>query len=238
MKAALHQSCRRIAGFQESSFIDWEGKICAVIFLSGCSWECPACHNHELCVVQKNIEEDFVLSRLTDKKGWIDGVVLLGGEPLLDDDVFVLAEQLKKHGFSIKLDTNGFSPVRLKYMIENNLVDYIAMDIKSKLTPHEYDRAAGSTGVLDSVWNSLNILMSSGCDFELRTTVVPTLVALQDLVFNASFFPEGTSYVLQQFSSSNARDENLRTVAPYKEEELMEIILEIREKGVRSWLRS
>jgi pyruvate formate lyase activating enzyme len=238
MKTALSQSCRRIAGFQESSFIDWEGKISAVIFLSGCSWKCPACHNHELCVLQKSIEEEFVISRLADKKGWIDGVVLLGGEPLFSDDVFNLAERLKKQGFSIKLDTNGFSPERLKYMIDNELVDYVAMDIKSKLTPSDYDKAAGSSGVLDAVWNSLNILMSCGCDFELRTTVVPTLVSLQDLLFNASFFPEGTSYVLQQFSSTNARDEKLRTVAPYKEEELMDIIMEIRGKGVRSWLRN
>lgn len=227
----------RIAGLQKISMIDWEGKLVTVIFLSGCNWNCPFCHNFDLCKNQNNIAEEEVLSYLDQKKNWIDGVVICGGEPLLNNDVFDFVKKIKSAGFSIKLDTNGSFPERLRVLIEEDLIDYVAMDIKTGLKDERYSSATKTANCLDKVRTSMEILINSRKEYEFRTTMVPGIVNEEDIIFNLNYIPAGSKYILQQFSNENTQDEKLRDVSPYNEEELKKIVVKIKEKGVNAWLR-
>jgi pyruvate formate lyase activating enzyme len=227
----------RIAGLQKISMIDWEGKMATVVFLSGCNWKCPFCHNFDLCKNQNNMAEEEVLTYLEKKKNWIDGVVLCGGEPLLNNDIFDFVKKIKDTGFSIKLDTNGSFPERLSSLIKEDLVDYVAMDIKTGLRDERYTLATKTTDSLDKVRKSMEVLINSGKEYEFRTTMVPGIVNEEDIVFNLNYIPAGKKYILQQFSNENTQDEKLREVSPYNEDELNKIIGVMKDKGVNAWLR-
>ncbi|MFH1416182.1 MAG: anaerobic ribonucleoside-triphosphate reductase activating protein [Elusimicrobiota bacterium] len=227
----------RIAGFNRISMIDWENRMSSVIFLSGCNWRCPYCHNRELCSVSGDIRQNEILEYLEEKSGWIDGVVLCGGEPLFSDDIIALAEEIKRLGYDVKLDTNGSYPARLKEMIDTGIIDYVAMDIKSKLTEDRYRKAVALPGQVDNVIRSMNILADSGKEFEFRTTMVPEIVSPDDIIYNVSFMRAGTKYAIQQYSNTNVCDEYFRNVRPYPEEILEKTVELINKKGVNACLR-
>ncbi len=212
----------QIKGFIETSLIDWDGKIVSVVFLPGCNFRCPFCHNH-LLVEHPEQVADVPWSRveafLRAKRGWIDGVVVTGGEPTIHKDLPGFLAKFKGMGLPVKLDTNGGNPGMLKRILDEGLVDYIAMDLKAAMG-EAYAKACGLPFDQGDLRASINIIMSSGRDYEFRTTIVPGIHGLESIRSMAGEIRGAKKWVLQQFVSANAGDEGLRQVAPYDNEQL------------------
>ena len=172
-----------ISGLQKMTLLDFPGKVACTVFLNGCNYRCPFCHNAEL--LDGNMEplmsgEEF-LSFLKKRQGLLDGVCISGGEPTLAAGLKELITRIKAMGFAVKLDTNGSRPAVLKELVEAGLVDYVAMDIKN--CPARYAETCGLQKVdLAAIEESVRFLMRGKVDFEFRTTVVRELHTPQDLV--------------------------------------------------------
>jgi pyruvate formate lyase activating enzyme len=167
-----------VKGFLETSFVDWPGKLCAILFLGGCNFRCPYCHNHPLVLAPEGLETipfATVMTRLTAREKWLDGICISGGEPALQPDLPALLAFLKKRGWAIKLDTNGSRPEVLENLIGAGLLDMVAMDVKAPLVQDMYDRCAGCAVDLGKIEKSIAILQRSGIVHEFRMTIVPAL---------------------------------------------------------------
>jgi pyruvate formate lyase activating enzyme len=189
----------RIAGLERSSFVDYPGKLAAVIFTPGCNLDCFYCHNRHLLspgetdVVYK--PED-VLRFLRSRVGLLEGVVISGGEPTLQKDLEPFLTDIHAMGFAVKLDTNGTQPWVVQPLIEKHLLDFVAMDVKAPR--NRYDEIAGRAVDIHAVEESVRLLMHSGVDYEFRTTFAPQLTAL-DIVTIAAWIYGARRYVLQQY---------------------------------------
>lgn len=217
-----------IGGLQKSTLIDFPGKIACTVFTVGCNFRCPFCHNPEL-VDRDNFklngiidEEDF-FSFLSARKGVLDGVCVTGGEPMLHVDLPDFLKRIKNLGFLTKLDTNGTNPQMLEKLIDEKLVDYIAMDIKTKLKTQNsklktYEEVVGAKVNLEDIKKSIKIIMESGLDYEFRTTVVPGLHTEEDIIEIAKEIRGAKKYYLQQFRpGEKILSEEFRTKKPYPE---------------------
>lgn len=164
-----------VAGLQKMTLLDYPGKVACTVFLSGCNFRCPFCHNGELLDGGEEIMDEAALAAfLESRKGLLDAVCVTGGEPTLAPDIESLFEMIKKAGFLAKLDTNGSRPDVLERLINAGLVDYVAMDIKN--SPQLYDATAGVKGMkLDGIEKSIRLLAKGSVDYEFRTTVVAEL---------------------------------------------------------------
>jgi pyruvate formate lyase activating enzyme len=218
-----------IKGFIETSFSDWPGKVVAVLFLPCCNFRCHYCHNHELVLLPEkypNFPLEEVLKSLRQRNGWIDGVCLTGGEPTLHPWLSSLILDLRSAGgmalpggsLGIKLDTNGTRPEVLQKLIDADLLDYVAMDLKGPLQVNRYAAIAGIS--LDAAWlariqESIQILLKGKVDYEFRTTLVPTLIEEEEVYTLARQVGGARRYTLQNFDPRNAMDEDLRNVAPF-----------------------
>lgn len=179
----------RIGGFAKQSFIDWTGRVAAVLFTKGCNFRCGYCHNPslvlpELCNMEADLPVKEVLDFLEHRKNWLDGVVITGGEPTIHKDLAQLIKPIKQMGYPVKLDTNGTHPQMLQSLINENLVDSIAMDIKHLLYEDLYSQVAGSRVNLENIIGSIELIKNSGIDCQFRTTVLPeihTIEVLQSL---------------------------------------------------------
>ncbi|MDA3881823.1 MAG: anaerobic ribonucleoside-triphosphate reductase activating protein [Bacteroidales bacterium] len=194
-----------IGGLQKQSFIDWEGKTTAVIFTRGCNFRCGFCHNPSLVLPKlynraENISPEDVLDFVSTRKNWLDGVVITGGEPTLHADLPDFIASLKEIGLSVKLDTNGSNPSMLQSLITAQLIDYVAMDIKTKFEPDAYAAITACTDsqLVDHIVQSLCILRNSGIDYMLRTTIVPGFHTNEDIRMLQKQFV-GERYVLQEY---------------------------------------
>jgi len=206
-----------IKGFLESSFLDWPGQIASVIFLAGCNFRCPFCHNYGLVLNPEkfpSIEWDDVKARLNKFKGWIDGVVITGGEPTINRGLAGLIREIRASSFKVKLDTNGSRPEVLADLLDQGLLDHVAMDVKAPLNEMAYARAAGRTGFLNKVKESLALLRSSGIPYTLRTTVVPNLHTEDDILLLAKQLAGVKDWKLQYFNPENALDCSFRSLEP------------------------
>lgn len=195
----------KIGGFEKQSFIDWEGRMAAVIFTKGCNFRCGYCHNPELVypeLMQQNndISEDYIFDFLLSRQNWLDGVVITGGEPTLQRDLQDFIKRIKKTGYAIKLDTNGSNPMVLKTLIENKLIDYVAMDIKTCLELKKYQEicAIEDPFLLSKIEESIEILRKSSIDYQLRTTVVPQFHT-KEIVDNLQKYFFYCNYKIQEF---------------------------------------
>ena len=162
-----------IHGLQKMTLLDYPGKVACTVFLSGCDFRCPFCHNGELVTgtCPPETDDQGLLAFLNRRKGLLDGVCVTGGEPLLRPDLPRLLGEIKELGFQVKVDTNGTHPDRLRRLVEEGLVDYVAMDVKN--SPERYGETAGVYGLeLASVRDSVSYLLSGAVDYEFRTTVV------------------------------------------------------------------
>ncbi len=174
----------KIAGLVRTTLIDYPDKIASIIFLSGCNFRCGFCHNSELVT---NIETDSfldfydVLAALEKRKNLVNSIVISGGEPTLNKNLIPIMTELKKRGYSLKLDTNGTNPEVISELISNKLVDYIAMDIKTSLNPEKYNFACGTSVDLNAIKESIALLMDSSVEYEFRTTMHPKLVDEKDI---------------------------------------------------------
>jgi pyruvate formate lyase activating enzyme len=169
----------QINGFEGVSLVDYPGKVCAIVFTSPCNFKCPFCHNPLLIPVNKDVKNvDDILNDLSDRSDFIEGVTITGGEPTLQPDLAEFAAALKSLKLLVKLDTNGYRPQSIKELLDKKLVDYIAMDIKTSF--EKYPAACGTKVDISKIKESIAVIMSSGIDYEFRTTVVPGLVDRED----------------------------------------------------------
>jgi len=160
-----------IGAWKKESFIDYPGKLACIIFVSGCNYRCPACHAKYLLEKGKNIDEKDFFDYLDSRKGWIEGIVLCGGEPTLQPDLANFARKIKEKGLAVKLDTNGNNPGVLFELKKENLIDYVAMDVKGP--SYLYPIITGKDYVnLKNIEKSI-IITSQFPDYEFRTTIAP-----------------------------------------------------------------
>lgn len=166
----------RIGGFQKFSLIDYPGLISAIVFTRSCNFRCPYCHNPELVLpVQfgKTIDPEYIFAFLKGRAGKLDGVTITGGEPTLQPELPGFLRKLKSLPFKVKLDTNGSRPGVLQNALAENLLDFIAMDIKAPL--NSYSTIAGVEVNTEALAKSINLILDSGLDYQFRTTIVPGL---------------------------------------------------------------
>lgn len=193
-----------LCGLQKLAMVDFPGKIAATVFTGGCNLRCPFCHN---ALLVTRLDETFsipteeVLSFLRSRKGLLDGVVLTGGEPLLQPDAADFLQAVRDMGFAVKLDTNGCYPQALSHMLDQGLVDYIAMDIKN--TPEKYGQTVGVPDLdLSPILESIDLIRSSSVEYEFRTTLVRELHTPADVLAIGNWLRGAPHYALQQFVDS------------------------------------
>ncbi len=192
----------QIGGVQKLSLGDYPGKTSVVIFTIGCNMRCSFCHNPELVLPERFVDvipTDEVLDFLASRVGKIDGVVISGGEPTLHRGLTDFIKKVKKMGFLVKLDTNGTTPDVLQEFLDNNLVDYVAMDIKT--APDRYIEVTNRAIDGDVIRRSIKMIKSSGVDHEFRTTIVKSLVKPGDFDEIGQLVKGSPRYALQKFRS-------------------------------------
>jgi len=213
-----------IKGFQESTLIDWSDRVASIIFLGGCNFRCGFCHS-------KALVEDFdrietipfykIAGFLKEKKGWIDGVVVTGGEPFVHKESLIeLITAIRNLDFQVKLDTNGTNPELLKEVIDNHIVDYIAMDIKAPLCEKDYRNAVKCNVGIERIVLSKDVVLNSDCDYEFRTTIVPGIIDKENIISIARSIKNAKRYCLQQFVPRDTLDPAFIFLKPYKIEEI------------------
>ena len=165
-----------ISGLQKMTLLDFPGKVACTVFLHGCNYRCPFCHNSELLggVAEEFMTEDAFFNFLKSRQGLLEGVAVSGGEPTLYKNLPVFLEKIKALGFAVKLDTNGSCPAVLKEVVEKGLVDYVAVDAKN--SPDCYPETVGVEHLdMAALEESLRFLLTDAVDYELRTTLVEPL---------------------------------------------------------------
>jgi pyruvate formate lyase activating enzyme len=220
-----------IKGFLETSFVDWPGKICSVIFLPHCNFRCPYCHNHALIFNPEqyvSIPIEDILNRLSTLRDWIDGICVTGGEPTLQPRLSLLIREIKRHGFLVKLDTNGSNPEMLEQLIDAGEIDFVSMDVKAPLDPFSYRCAVGGTVDIDLILSSIELLKRGRVEYEFRMTVVPGVHKEDDILLLGRQLRVGRRLILQNFNPENPLDPLLKNVLPYDPEMLKRIEREIQ----------
>lgn len=211
----------RIKGFQGVTLLDYPDKVASTIFLGGCNFKCPSCHNPELIDINElpDIDEEVVFSDIGKRKNFIEGICITGGEPLLFDEVIKFIEDIKSRtDKKVKIDTNGYNPALLKKIIDLKIVDYIAMDIKTSLK--KYYIAAG-VGIKDEIIKeSIELLLSGNIEYEFRNTCVPELVTFDDIREIGVLISGAKKMSIQQFKNTKTFSDEFLKVRPYKPEEL------------------
>ncbi len=189
-------------GFQKLTLLDFPGKVACLLFTGGCNFRCPFCHNAGLVthLGEKTYSEEEILSYLEKRKGILDGVCVTGGEPLLQSGLSAFLKKVKALGYAVKLDTNGSFPDRLKALVSDGLVDYVAMDIKN--APEKYALTVGTEADLAAVKESVSFLLSGAVDYEFRTTLVAELHTAADMEAIGEWIKGAKRYFLQTFRDS------------------------------------
>ncbi|MFA5840411.1 MAG: anaerobic ribonucleoside-triphosphate reductase activating protein [Candidatus Margulisiibacteriota bacterium] len=213
-----------IKGFHETSFLDWDGKIVSVVYLPLCNLRCPFCHNSGLVEAPQSystIPKEKIFAFLDDHLDFIDGVCITGGEPTLHKDkgLFEFAREIKNRGLLVKIDSNGTDPDCLQKLIDENLIDYVAMDIKGPIN-ERYSNICRTKVDIEKIKKSIGLIMSRKIHYEFRTTVVPTLLSFEDVVGVARSIAGAEKYALQQFKAENCWEPEMLKIKPYSKEEL------------------
>ena len=216
----------KISGFIKNSFIDYPGKIASVIFTQGCNMRCKFCHNHELIPTQATegtFPEEEVLAYLKKARGFVDALVITGGEATLQTDLHEFIQKVKSLGLLVKLDTNGTRPDLLKKLLDEDLLDYVAMDVKTKLNLQAYQELVGeqfSGKQLHKVKESIDILKKSQVKVEFRTTLIKEIHQKEDILSIGEKLCTNHLYTLQPFYSNEVLDESFKSFTSYREEEM------------------
>jgi pyruvate formate lyase activating enzyme len=188
-------------GLQKNSLIDYPEKVSCVLFLSGCNFDCPYCHNPDLAKGKSTtpfpLDEAWICDFLERRRSFLDGVVISGGEPTLHEELPSLCEKIKQMGYPIKLDTNGSRPKVIEWLVDGGLVDYIAMDIKTD--PFQYAHFIKKNCNPDHILTSIRVIMDSSLDYEFRTTCVKPIVDEKGIENIAMLIDGADFYVLQRF---------------------------------------
>jgi pyruvate formate lyase activating enzyme len=224
-----------IGGLQKVTLVDYPGKLACTVFITGCNFRCPFCYSKELVLPERikdhpQILEESFFDFLKERKGFLEGCVLCGGEPTVcGDELVEFARKIKDLGFFVKLDTNGTNPEVIKKMIEEKVVDYIAMDIKAPLEKEKYNLASGSQIDLEKIKESISLIKNSNIDYEFRTTVVPGIHSREDIIQMANDIAPAKKYFLQNFrGEKGVIDSRLDNALPFEDKILKEIGEEIK----------
>jgi len=213
-----------IKGLIENTLIDWEGKIASIIFLPGCNFRCPFCHAGPL-VTAPNALETIPFSSFKEflerQRGWIDGIVISGGEPTLHKSLPELCAAFREMNLGVKLDTNGSRPEVLSMLLERGLIDSVAMDMKAPLG-EKYLTATGGKCDIEAVKESIALLIDSDIDYEFRMTVCPAFLDREDVIQAARDLRGAKRFVLQQFKPDFCLNESFRSIEPYPRVRLKE----------------
>ncbi len=219
-----------IGGFQKFSLIDYPGEISAIVFGSGCNFRCPYCHNPELVnMTSPVIPEEKILSFLKQRTGKLTAVSITGGEPTIQKDLPKFIAEIKKIGFLVKLDTNGGNPDMLEKLIEDRLIDYAAVDIKTPLNRYN-ELVGGDCSML--VEKSIKIIISSAVNYEFRTTVVKSLLSEDDILKIGKTISGAAIWYLQRFVPTKTLDPLFINENSYQESELKRIAVELEKNYV------
>lgn len=226
----------KIGGLMKMTLLDYPGRIACTVFLEGCNFRCPFCHNSQIvdCSSSDSISEEEFFAFLRKRKGLLDGVCVSGGEPLLTDEIFGFLEKIRELGYEIKLDTNGSYPKRLKNIVEKKLCDYVAMDIKN--SPEKYELTAGNCQVsFDTVKESIEYLKISGIPHEFRTTVVKDFHKPDDVAEIAGIIGENERYFIQPFRDGETVIE--RGLSEFGNDEIKELLAAARKFAPKTEVR-
>ncbi len=213
-----------LKGLQKLTLLDFPGRIAATVFTGGCNFRCPFCHNASLVLPEKfgeTLPEEEFFSFLNKRRGILEGVCITGGEPTLQGDLPEFIKKIKDLGFLVKLDTNGTNPEMLEKLIDDGLIDYAAMDIKS--SGEGYPRAIGIKDCnLEKIEKSIEILRKCKLDFEFRTTVVKGLHKKEDFEKIGKWLKGNEKYYLQAFKDSGDLIDG-DGYSAYSEDEMQEL---------------
>ena len=214
----------RIGGLQKTSFLDYPHQMACVIFTVGCNFRCPFCHNKELVneqiskLVNEQISEEEIFTFLEQRKNILEGVVVSGGEPTMQNDLVLFIEKIKKMGYLVKIDTNGTNPEVLQELIDKKLIDFVAMDIKNDW--ENYEKTIGVKTDLEKIKKSVEIIKNSGIDHQFRSTIVRGLHDKRMIEEIKKEFPD---VVLQKFRAQNCLDPKFLETKEWDEQEWLDI---------------
>ena len=195
--------------FQKLTLLDYPSKTAATVFTYGCNFRCPFCHNASLVVdrPEEAVDPEEFFAFLAKRKNLLDGVCITGGEPLLQEDIADFIKRIRDMGFLVKLDTNGYLPDRLEKILEKDIVNYIAMDIKN--SPEKYPLTAGIKNFdIERINTSINLIRNSGIDFEFRTTAIREYHTMDDFIKIGKWIRGFEKYYIQNFFDSGNTIEN------------------------------
>lgn len=218
-----------IKGLEKFAAKDFPGYISSTVFLGGCNFRCPFCHNVDL-VLRPHTMPTYPLAYfknfLDRRKNWLEAICITGGEPLLHEDLDELLQLIKERGLRVKLDTNGSYPSRLEKMFHRKLIDHVAMDIKAPIK--KYSQAAGVQIREEEIQRSISLIRESGLEYVFRTTVVPGLIREEDLEKIGWMLKGAKNMQIQQFAPGHTLDESYKEKEPYSKETLVRMVQKIR----------
>ncbi len=218
-----------IKGLEKFSSRDFPGHISSTVFVGGCSFRCPYCHNAQLVLEPETIPSlapEYFLSYLDSRRGWLEGVCFTGGEPLLHEDLEEAIRVVRERGLLVKLDTNGSFPDRLEALLALGLLDWVAMDVKAPL--ERYREVTRSNVDLERIVRSIDVLRGSGIRHTFRTTAVPGFVGRDDVVRIGEWLEGAESYLLQSFVPQTTLDPAFLEIKPFGLAEIEEIAEAVR----------
>jgi pyruvate formate lyase activating enzyme len=195
----------KLHGLQKMTLLDFPGHVACTVFLGGCDFRCPFCHNFELIdgTAEPIMDESELFSFLESRKGLIDGVAITGGEPCLHKDLPEFIRKIREIGYPVKLDTNGYHPEMLKSIIDEGLVEYVAMDIKN--SEEKYEITCGIDLIdMDKIKESISVLINSGVEYEFRTTVIKEFHDEDDFIKICEMIKGAKRYFLQRFTDRDS----------------------------------
>jgi len=218
----------KILGQVKSSFIDYPGHAATVIFIGGCNFACDYCHNP---AIVKNIGEELsqkdFFAFLEKRKRFLDGVCITGGEPTLHKEVYQLVKDIKNMGYKVKLDTNGTNPEMIGKLLDEKLIDFIAMDIKGPFS--KYESIIKRELNIDSISKSIDILMNSEVEYEFRTTIHKEIISKKDIKEIAENIKGSKKYSIQNFRQTKLILNQKENFTSYEDHELDEMKHEIKD---------
>lgn len=225
----------KISGFQKTTLLDYPNLVACIIFTQGCNFKCGFCHNSDLLPNSTGvIEETEIFEYLNMRKKILDGVVISGGEPTIQKDLKEFIKKIKTFNLKVKLDTNGTNPKLIKELIEEKLVDYIAMDIKNNFD--NYDKVIGTKTNIENIKKSIDIIKNSNIDHEFRTTIMKNYHNLENIK-NICELIGNSKYYLQNFKDSeNVLDKSLKSFTDQElkdlEKNLISIFPNVKVRGI------
>lgn len=229
-----------IGGLQKFTVLDYPDHLAATIFTVGCNLRCPYCHNAEIIDIknydpQQAIPPHYIFQFLKDRVQQLDGVCITGGEPTLQQDLPQFIQDIKQLGFSVKLDTNGTNFHVIQNILDKQLVDYIAIDIKTDF--QTYNKVGGNAIIVQNILNTIDLISKSNVSLELRTTMAPEIVDEQDIdriinmlnQKNPQILANLRRYTIQNFRPHKTLNKHWETVVPYEENILTNAVIKLQQ---------